>query len=203
MNDTKQKGLVTELQCETYFVKLGYTVLTPLGEDSRYDFVIDVDGKFLRIQVKTCKVLDDKFSFYATSTRVNSKGVIKKFYDKTQIDYFATFCNEVCYLIPVEMCKVMRTFTMDEEKSKTAGRLFAGDFIGEKVLENFKNGIEYREKKTEIRQYSLDGVLINTYPSIREAARQIGGESKDGKISEVCNGKRKTAYGFVWERVEL
>jgi hypothetical protein len=31
MNENKQKGLLTELQCQAYFTQLGYNVSVPLG----------------------------------------------------------------------------------------------------------------------------------------------------------------------------
>lgn len=35
------------------FMKLGYPVLTPYGDCQRYDFVVEINGKFYRIQSKT------------------------------------------------------------------------------------------------------------------------------------------------------
>ena len=39
--------------------------------------------------------------------------------------------------------------------------------------------------------------FIQSFPSIREAAKSL---NKDGvsHISDVCKGKRKSAYGFKW-----
>ena len=53
MNITQQKGLTTELHCILDFVSLGYRCLTPIDDSSKYDVVIDINGKFLRIQCKT------------------------------------------------------------------------------------------------------------------------------------------------------
>ncbi len=46
---SKEKGNLTELQCLTAFYELGYKACIPYGEDSRYDFILDVDGILLRI----------------------------------------------------------------------------------------------------------------------------------------------------------
>ena len=40
-------------------MEIGYNVLTPYGDCERYDFVVDVNNKFYRIQVKTAKVEKD------------------------------------------------------------------------------------------------------------------------------------------------
>ena len=59
MLENKQKGIITELECITAFNKLGYKVSIPYGEDSRYDFIADINGKLIRVQVKTSKYKDE------------------------------------------------------------------------------------------------------------------------------------------------
>ena len=59
---------------------------------------------------------------------------------------------------------------------------------------------EYIPHKKEIRQYSKSGEFIQSFPSIREAARAIG-KTEEGAGSNICavaKGKRKTAYGYIW-----
>jgi group I intron endonuclease len=51
--------------------------------------------------------------------------------------------------------------------------------------------------KKPVEQYNLEGVKINEYISINEAARQTGIRVAD--ISACCNGKQKTAFGFIWK----
>ena len=45
MIDTKIKGNITEMESMLAFMKLGYNVSIPFGEDSRYDFVVDINDK--------------------------------------------------------------------------------------------------------------------------------------------------------------
>lgn len=45
-------------------------------------------------------------------------------------------------------------------------------------------------------QYTLDGELIAEYPSTMEVERQLG--YSQGNISQCCNGKLKTANGYIW-----
>lgn len=56
MNETKQKGLITEIECELAFAKLGILLSKPVAEDSRYDYIADLGNNFLRIQCKTSSV---------------------------------------------------------------------------------------------------------------------------------------------------
>ena len=36
-------------------MKLGYNVLTPYGDCERYDFVVDANNKFIKVQAKNIK----------------------------------------------------------------------------------------------------------------------------------------------------
>ena len=45
MVNSKAKGITTELLCQAYLSSLGYNVSVPIGEDCRYDMILDVDGK--------------------------------------------------------------------------------------------------------------------------------------------------------------
>lgn len=48
-----------------------------------------------------------------------------------------------------------------------------------------------------VEQYSLAGELIRIYETVTEASKQTN--TCQSKISLVCNGKRKTAGGFIWK----
>ena len=51
-----------------------------------------------------------------------------------------------------------------------------------------------------VLQYSLDGKLLDEYYSAMEAGRQ--NHCSQAGISNCCNGKQKTAYGYVWRYKE-
>lgn len=106
MPELKRKGAVTELQCISAFIAKGYTVSIPYGDMARYDFVAEKNNKFLRIQCKTSRILQDGsgLKFNTRSTRVNTEQNISSFYSKEDIDLFATIHNNVCYIVPVEEC---------------------------------------------------------------------------------------------------
>lgn len=51
-----------------------------------------------------------------------------------------------------------------------------------------------------VLQYSFDGELLREFSGAREAARQMGLEANCGaNIQNCCNGKRRSAYGYVWQ----
>lgn len=104
MLNTKQIGNITEIECMLAFVKMGYNVLTPYGDCERYDFVVDINNHFYRIQVKTSHISEDaSYIEFNTSNKTTKNGVfIKHIYDAQQIDYFMTSYNNQTYLIPIE-----------------------------------------------------------------------------------------------------
>lgn len=58
-----------------------------------------------------------------------------------------------------------------------------------------------KKRSKQVFQYSQSGELINNYSSVKEIERQTGYYSS--VISECCNTKRNTAYGFVWSYTQL
>lgn len=49
----------------------------------------------------------------------------------------------------------------------------------------------------KVAQYTKDMVLINSFSGANEAKRQTG--IWNGHITECCQGKRKTAGGYIWK----
>ncbi len=54
--NTKQIGEITEACILAILLKAGYVVLTPFGDNQRYDLVIERDGVFQRVQCKSSSV---------------------------------------------------------------------------------------------------------------------------------------------------
>lgn len=51
-----------------------------------------------------------------------------------------------------------------------------------------------------VNKLSLEGKYLCTYVDARTASTEIGkGVKGNTHINQCCNGKRKTAYGFMWE----
>lgn len=131
MLDPKQVGNLTELQCITSFYELGYKVSLPYGENARYDFIADIEGKLIRVQVKTCRISDDGslISFPCRSTRVNSNGCYHRKYTENEIDYFCTYYSNVCYLVPVSECSNEKRLRFSKPKNnQQVGVNYAEDY---------------------------------------------------------------------------
>lgn len=135
--NTKQIGNITEMQCMLSFLELGYNVLTPYGDCERYDFVADINGKFYKIQSKTSISDDNGASFKIhckSSNRKNGK-IVSHRYFSDEIDFFSTYYNGKCYLIPVEECgagKKLRLLPSQNNQEK--GISWATNYEIEKII---------------------------------------------------------------------
>jgi hypothetical protein len=117
--DTNLQGKITEIEVLRNVINSGYSVSIPFGDKDRYDQIWDIDGKLLRIQVKTCHQRTNKsgeltnaieFNCYSTS---NGK---RHIYNKKDIDFFATYWNGKVYLVPVEECSIEKTLWFELKK---------------------------------------------------------------------------------------
>ena len=137
MLNSKQIGNITEVESMLAFLKLGYNVLTPYGDCERYDFVADVNGKFLKIQCKTSHSFGEnegiEFSC-KSSHRIEGKFVNER-YSSKDVDYFITTFNNKCYLIPIEECGGSKKLRFVPPKNgQTRNVTFAKDYELEVVL---------------------------------------------------------------------
>lgn len=137
--NSKQKGNITEVELILTFLKLGYNVLTPYGDCERYDFVVDKDGKFIKVQSKTASSDDNGASFRISTSSCNRKDgkIVHHTYSKDEIDYFATVFDGIAYLIPVDICKGQdkKFRILPAQNGQIRGITWAKDFLLQEVIE--------------------------------------------------------------------
>lgn len=84
---------------------LGYELLVPFGENTRYDVVIDDGVTLSRVQCKTGRLRNGVVMFKTSSTYRHHPHpkIIKRDYHG-EVDFFAVFCPQTgsIYLIPIE-----------------------------------------------------------------------------------------------------
>ena len=100
--NTKKTGDLSEITVIAAFIRAGYYVSIPFGEDHRYDFIADKGGKLSRIQVKTGRLENGAIQFNSFSTHFN-RGVTSMQNYSGQIDFFGVYCPSVkaVFLVPV------------------------------------------------------------------------------------------------------
>lgn len=130
-------GTITELKCKTYFIELGYVVSTP-DISTRYDFILDTGKELLKIQVKSSHLEEDgnKITFKTVSSHITSTGYSRRDYTEDGIDYFCTWYDNECYLIPVSECgKSDKSLRLAPTKNGQVKNIsFAKNYIAKEVL---------------------------------------------------------------------
>lgn len=128
------------------------------------------------------------------------------FYQSYKNGYNATLGGDGKRLINYDV--VVETFKHLQNQKATAETLGINETTVQYILKSRsiqkRTGQDMAKEMCSlaVNQYDLKGNYLNTYPSIREAARAIGAERWNSHISGVCRGKRKTAAGYRWEYVK-
>lgn len=99
--DTNQVGDVSLAAVLTSLLRSGKIVLLPWGNAQRYDLVIDHEGSFSRVQIKTGRLVRNGTAvMFRTANYVN--GRYKHYHG--DIEFFGVYCREIekVFLVPVE-----------------------------------------------------------------------------------------------------
>ena len=102
MQENTIKGLFTELKCQQDFTSNGILVSKPITQDSRYDFIVDINNKLYKIQCKSSSISEDKSYILMKTKTTNIRTMKDTYYTKEDIDYFYTTFDNIGYLVPVE-----------------------------------------------------------------------------------------------------
>jgi hypothetical protein len=139
--DTKRIGNSTELNCIAHLYDCGCEILLPYGDNQKYDIVVEYKRKFYKIQCKAANATykeDGSIDFitFRTSWESGRQTRTRVHYSKEDIDFFATFFDGQCYLIPVEeTASTVKTIRFALPKNgQTKGITFAKDYKAEDVL---------------------------------------------------------------------
>lgn len=136
VSSTLLKGKITEVKVISYFLELGYIVSIP-EIPCQYDLLLDVHGKIVKVQVKTCRELDGVIAFNTCSVTHNNKGYTRREYTADMIDYFCTYYNNECYLIPFNECgnREKRLRLVPTKSGQVKNISFAKNYVAKEMLE--------------------------------------------------------------------
>jgi hypothetical protein len=130
----KRRGEIAEAAFLHKVAAMGFGVAKPWGDSERYDFIVDVRGRLVKVQVKS--------SHYARRGHeytVNLHGWARRAYTAKEVDLV------VVYLVPVDLWYVFppRVF-----RGRTAVSLFPGS---ESKFEKYREGWEEFENARSLR----------------------------------------------------
>lgn len=96
-------GEISEAAVIFRSLEKGYAVSKPIGENQKYDLLLDMDNKIQRVQVKTARMNGGALTATATSTIRQAGGKYKRIkYKISDIDLFAVYSPDLkkIYMIP-------------------------------------------------------------------------------------------------------
>jgi prevent-host-death family protein len=104
-HNPNHKGNVAELAIAKEAADLGLSVLKPLTEHERYDLVLGIAGRLLRVQCKWGRKTGDVVTVSLARNRRGPKGFIRRNYSAREIDAFGIYCGDLdeCFLVPIEV----------------------------------------------------------------------------------------------------
>ena len=127
---TKSWGNLNELLVAQYAVAHGISVSFPFGENNAYDQIWDVNGKLLKIQIKSPSVDETGFSIQMTA----GFGSRKKHNYVGLVDYMVTYYNGECYCIEPRATDTIKLRTCLPRNGQTSGFYMAEDYTFEKQI---------------------------------------------------------------------
>lgn len=137
--NTKEKGILTEYKAKLWFLERGYSVSEPIGDNDRYDFIVDFSGKLLRFQSKTSNLTRTPNCLNFATARLHSTKTAnyRTQYSKDEIDFFVTLHPETgqLYIVPVEECGNEFNLRLVPPANNSFSRChMAYDYEGEKII---------------------------------------------------------------------
>lgn len=112
---TNDKGNVAELAIAKAAAELGLSVSTPLTEHERYDLILGVGGRLLRVQCKWANCKGDVIYVRLKSARYSpTRGYVVTTYSRDEIDAVAVYCGDLdrCYLLPIDLVAEQGVMTL-------------------------------------------------------------------------------------------
>lgn len=102
------QGNIAELSLMLRAKRAGFNVLTPYSKDSKYDCVLEKNGKFFKVQCKSTSTVQhykNGSEYYKIICSNGNTG--KKLYKKSEVDYFAFYIMplDIFYVVPFNLVK--------------------------------------------------------------------------------------------------
>jgi hypothetical protein len=104
MLTTDQKGAIAESAIVHAAIKFGADVYKPLTDGGRYDLILGLGSKLVRVQCKWAPRDGDVVLIRCYSCRRAREGLRKRCYTSAEVDVIAAYCPEVdrCFLVSAD-----------------------------------------------------------------------------------------------------
>lgn len=106
IKDSKMRGEWAELRFMARAAEHGLRVTKPWGDSAKYDFAVERQGRFLRVQVKSVTYMVE--NSYLCNFRTGRGG--SQVYTAKQVDFMAAYVvpRDIWYIIPIRVAAALR-----------------------------------------------------------------------------------------------
>ena len=130
---SNEYGISQELLVLSQLVNYG-TVSIPYGNSARYDCILDYDGVFYKIQIKSLNMIDeDTIIVPMSNSRLASEGKVNKTYTSKEVDFIAITYNNWIYLFNPDCAN--KAFTVRINKPSQYNQHWLEDYRIDKILD--------------------------------------------------------------------
>jgi PD-(D/E)XK nuclease superfamily protein len=138
MQATHQRGAVAEAAIALAAIKIGIGVFSPRYDGERYDLILDLRPRLVRVQCKAATLYGDVIVVRCRSGRRTRAGILMRAYTCAEIDAFAAYCAEIdrCFFLPIEKFEGRNAITLRVGPTRNNQRLgvnWAEDYSLEKL----------------------------------------------------------------------
>lgn len=133
MLTTDQKGAIAETAIAHVATKIGLGVSRPVNEGERYDLILDLHPRLIRVQVKWAPRHGDVVIVRCQSARRTRNGLLTRGYSALDVDALAAYCPDVdrCFLVPIALAGERRQMSLrlsPARNGQTGAILWASQF---------------------------------------------------------------------------
>lgn len=189
-HNPNHKGNVAELAIAKEAANLGLSVSMPLTEHERYDLIIGIEGRLLRVQCKWASRKGDVVYVRLKSARHSpTRGYIVTTYDKSEIDAVAVYCGDLdrCYLLPIDLVAGSGVITLRLEPARN----------GQRAALNWASEHEFPGAVAQLAERPNG---IREAEGSNPSSSTNRGPSTEASIEEVGAHQFRNHFGYYMER---
>ena len=119
-----RKGGIAETAFVAEATRLGFDVYRPVIEGGRYDLVMDVGTRLLRVQVKWARKVKAVVSVNLQTFRRTKDAYVRTSYSAAEVDAIGVYCDPLqrCYLLPISLVDGRRAIHLRLQPSQNNQR---------------------------------------------------------------------------------
>ena len=132
--DTKLKADIAESAAVTILLKKGFKVLKPVGDRLPYDLAVEINGKLIKLQIKSAWTRNDVYIVDSRRTKTNRHLMLRQKYSTKDFDFALLYVEEldVFFVMPVNVFN-----SYQSEITLIVGKEKQRDIKSSKYLENW------------------------------------------------------------------